>query len=150
MCIRDRGIGIESVDQTTHKGLANTTFEIYNEDNIQGFHGVTDASGQIATGELPSGRYTIRQMSTPDGYTAVETMKTITLGSKPVTVVFEQKAHTSLIIELVDDASGAPLAGSRFRVESIDGSYPTTVVTGSDGTVIIGGLAAGRLSLIHI
>lgn len=38
------GIVIESVDQTTHKGLPNTTFEIYNEDNIQVFHGVTDAS----------------------------------------------------------------------------------------------------------
>lgn len=138
------GIVIESVDQTTHKGLPNTTFEIYNEDNIQVFHGVTDASGQLSTGELPAGRYIIRQMSAPDGYTAVETMKTITLGSKPVTVVFEQKAHTSLVIELVDDATGAPLSGARFRVESIDGSYTTTVVTGSDGTVIIGGLAAGR------
>lgn len=56
------GIVIESVDQTTHKGLPNTTFEIYNEDNIQVFHGVTDASGQLSTGELPAGRYIIRQM----------------------------------------------------------------------------------------
>lgn len=138
------GIIIEAVDQITHVGLANVTFEIYNDNNIQVFHGVTNASGQIATGELPAGRYTIRQMATPDGYTAVETMKNVTLGNEPVTVVFEQKAHTSLIIELVDDTTGAPLSGSRFRVEAVDGTYTTTVVTGEDGTVIVSGLPAGR------
>ena len=83
-------------------------------------------------------------MATPDGYTAVETMKNITLGNQAVTVVFEQKAHTSLIIELVDDTTGAPLPGSRFRVESEDGAYTTTVVTGEDGTATVGNLAAGR------
>lgn len=138
------GIIIEAVDQETHVGLPNVTFEIYNDKNIQVFHGVTNASGQIATGELPAGRYTIRQMAAPDGYTAVETMKNITLGNEPVTVVFEQKAHTSLIIELVDDTTGAPLSGSRFRVEAVDGTYTTTVVTGEDGTVIVSGLPAGR------
>lgn len=138
------GIIIEAVDQETHVGLANVTFEVYNDQNIQVFHGVTNASGQIATGTLPAGRYTIRQMATPDGYTAVETMKNITLGNQAVTVVFEQKAHTSLIIELVDDTTGAPLSGSRFRVESEDGAYTTTVVTGEDGTATVGNLAAGR------
>lgn len=138
------GIIIEAVDQATHVGLPNVTFEIYNDKNIQVFHGVTNTSGQIATGELPAGRYTIRQMATPDGYTAVETMKNITLGNESVTVVFEQKAHTSLIIELVDDTTGAPLSGSRFRVEAVDGTYTTTVVTGEDGTVIVSGLPAGR------
>ena len=138
------GIIIEAVDQATHVGLPNVTFEIYNDRNIQVFHGVTNASGQIATGELPAGRYMIRQMATPDGYTAVETMKNVTLGNQPVTVVFEQKAHTNLIIELVDAVSGAPLAGSRFRVEATDGTYTTTVVTGEDGTAIVSGLPVGR------
>ena len=138
------GIIIEAVDQETHTGLANVMFEIYNDRNIQVAHGATDASGMFSTGTLPAGRYTIRQMATPDGYTAVETMKNVTLGNEPVTVVFEQKAHTSLIIELVDDTTGAPLANSRFRVESEDGSYTTTVVTGEDGTATVGNLAAGR------
>ena len=138
------GLTIEAVDQATHVGLPNVTFEIYNDNNIQVFHGVTDASGMLSTGDLPAGRYVIRQMATPDGYTAVETMKTVTLGNQPVTVVFEQKAHTNLIIELVDDISGAPLAGSRFRVESVDGTYTTTVVTGEDGTATVSGLPAGR------
>ena len=138
------GIVIEAVDQATHVGLPNVTFEVYNDKNIQVFHGVTNASGQISTGILPAGRYTIRQMATPDGYTAVETMKNVTLRNEPVTVVFEQKAHTSLIIELVDDTTGAPLSGSRFRVESIGGTYTTTVVTGEDGTAIVSGLPAGR------
>lgn len=138
------GITIEAVDQETHVGLPNVTFEVYDDNNIQVFHGVTDAAGRLATGDLPAGRYTIRQMSTPDGYTAVETMKNVTVSNEPVTVVFEQKAHTSLIIELVDAVTGAPLAGSRFRVEGADGVYTTTVVTGEDGVAVVGGLPAGR------
>lgn len=145
------GIAIEAVVQGTHEKLANVTFEIYNETNKQVFHGTTDASGYLVTGTLPAGKYTIKQLATPDGYTAVETTKVVTVTHDELTtVVFENKVHTSLVIELVDAESKAPLAGSRFKIESIDGEYTTTVVTDEGGTATIAGLAAGKYMVTQV
>jgi len=145
------GIGIEARDQITHVGLPNVTFEIYDDDNKQVFHGTTDASGYLATGDLPAGKYTIKQMTTPNGYTAVETTKIVTVTSDTLTTaVFEFKAHTSLVIELVDAENKDALAGSRFKVEDINGNYITTVVTDEGGTAIVTNLAAGKYMVTQV
>lgn len=145
------GIAIEAVVQGTHTALANVTFEIYDANNKQVFHGTTDGSGYLVTGELPAGKYTIKQMSTPDGYTAVETTKLVSVSfNELTTVVFEQKAHTGLIIELVDAENKDALAGGRFKVQDINGSYSTTVVTDEGGTAIVSGLAAGKYMVTQV
>lgn len=145
------GIGIEARDQATHEGLAGVTFEIYDDNNKQVFHGTTDNTGYLATGDLPSGQYTIKQMTTPDGYTAVETTKIVTVTYNTLTtVVFEQKAHTSLVIELVDARSKDALAGGRFKVQDINGNLITTVITDEGGTAIVTNLAAGRYMITQV
>lgn len=145
------GIAIEAVVQGTHEKLANVTFEIYDENNKQVFHGTTDASGYLTTDTLAAGKYTIKQMATPDGYTAVETTKVVTVSyNELTTVIFEQKVHTTLVIELVDAENKAPLAGSRFKIESIDGAYTTTVVTDEGGTAKVTGLAAGKYMVTQV
>lgn len=145
------GIAIEAVEQTTHNPLANVTFEIYDADNKQVFHGTTDATGYLVTGELPAGKYTIKQMSAPDGYTAVETTKLVTVSyNERTTVVFEQKAHTGLVIELVDAENQDAIAGARFKVQDINGKYITTVVTDEGGTAVVTGLAAGKYMVTQV
>lgn len=145
------GIAIEAVVQGSHTKLANVTFEIYDENNKQVFHGTTDASGYLSTDTLAAGKYTIKQLATPDGYTAVETTKVVTVSyDELTTVVFENKVHTSLVIELVDSENKAPLAGSRFKIESIDGAYSTTVVTDEGGTATVTGLAAGKYMVTQV
>lgn len=145
------GIAIEAVAQGTHTSLANVTFEIYDADNKQVFHGTTDSTGYLVTGELPAGKYTIKQMSTPDGYTAVETTKLVTVSYDDLTtVVFEQKAHTGLIIELVDAENKDALANGRFKVQSIDGDYTTTVVTDEGGTAMVPELPAGKYMVTEV
>jgi len=139
------GIAIESVVQGTHTRLANTTFEIYDEDNKQVFHGTTDSTGYLTTGDLPAGKYTIKQLTTPDGYTAVETTKVVSVTfNELTTVVFEQKASTSLIIELVDAENKDALAGGEFKIQDINGNLITTAITDEGGTAIVTGLAAGK------
>ena len=145
------GIGIEAVAQGTHTGIADVAFEIYDDNAKQVFHGVTDSTGYLATGDLPAGKYTIKQMTTPTGYTAVETTKIVTVTHDNLTtVVFEQKAHTSLVIELVDAENKNALAGSRFKIEDINGNYITTVVTDEGGTAIVTGLAAGKYMVTQV
>lgn len=145
------GIGIEAVVQGTHTGIANVAFEVYDDNAKQVFHGTTDSTGYLATGDLPNGTYTIKQVSVPTGYTAVETTKLVTVTHDHLTtVVFEQKAHNSLVIELVDKENKNPLAGSRFKVEDINGNYITTVVTDEGGTAIVTGLAAGKYMVTQV
>lgn len=145
------GIAIEAMAQGTHTGVANVTFEIYDDNGKQVFHGTTDNTGYLYTGDLPAGKYTIKQMNTANGYTAVETTKIVTVTHNVLTtVVFEQKAHTSLVIELIDAASKDALAGSRFKVQDINGNYITTVVTDEGGTAIVTGLAAGKYMITQV
>lgn len=139
------GIAIEARDQSTHQALANVTFEIYDDDNKQVFHGTTDASGYLTSGDLPAGKYTIKQLSVPDGYTAVETTKIVTVSyNELTTVVFEQKASTSLVIELVDDENKNALSGGEFKIQDIDGNLITTAITDEGGAAIVTGLPAGK------
>ena len=145
------GIGIEAVAQGTHTGIANVSFEIYDDNAKQVFHGTTDSTGYLATGDLPAGKYTIKQVTTPTGFTAVETTKIVTVTHDNLTtVVFEQKAHNNLVIELVDAENKNALAGSRFKIEDINGNYITTVVTDEGGTAIVTGLAAGKYMVTQV
>lgn len=145
------GISIEAVVQDSHIGVANVVFEIYDKSGKQVFHGTTDNTGRLTTGELPAGSYTIKQMVTPDGYTAVETTKIVKVSHDLLsTVVFEQKAHNSLVIELVDGETKKGLAGARFKIESINGEHITTVVTDENGAAIVAGLTAGRYMVTQV
>lgn len=145
------GIAIEAREQSTHKALANVTFEVYDSSNKQVFHGTTDATGYLTTEELPSGKYTVKQLSTPDGYTAVETTKLVNVTyNELTTVVFEQKAHSGLVIELVDAENKDALEGGRFKVQDINGNIVQTVVTDEGGTAIVSGLAAGKYMVTQV
>lgn len=138
------GIAIEAVAQGTHIGLANVTFAVYDADGKEVFQDTTDSSGYLVTGELPAGKYTIKQMNVPADFTAVETMQiAVVTYDELTTVVFENKAHTGLVIELVDASNADALAGGYFKVQDIGGNLITTAVTDEGGTVILPGLPAG-------
>ena len=69
--------------------LENTN--IVNENGSMTYIGTTDADGEIYFNSLPPGEYSLRQVSSPDGYTHEESLKTLiipTAGSSVATYNF--------------------------------------------------------------
>lgn len=143
------GIVVEAVSQHDHTPLAGCTFEIYGEDGKQIFHGTTTTTGILNTGELAPGKYTIKQVAKPDGYSIVQPIRTVEVTTKePMVVVFENVALTSLHIELIDKETRKPLEGARFKVEQVDGDYVCELITDGNGEASVSEIPVG-IYMVH-
>lgn len=95
--------------------------------------------------QMEPGYVTVREISVPEGYTIDPIPKTILIeAGKPAILHFENEPYGNLLIQKVDSTDSKPLAGARFRVETIDGTLiGEDFVTGPDGTVTIPNLKPG-------
>lgn len=144
-CEQLSGIVIECVDQTSHAYLGDCTFEVYDSDSKQVFHGTTDGTGILTTGTLPAGTYTVKEMACKDGWSIITHVKTVTVTSNGyTTVVFENKALTGITIQLLDGDTQEPLAYGHFKVQQQDGDYVAEVKTDATGFVTISNLPVGK------
>lgn len=62
------GLDFTKTDLVTGEALPNTKIEIFTEDNIKIFEGVTDENGKITIDNLPIGKFYIIESEAPDGY----------------------------------------------------------------------------------
>lgn len=138
------GILIESVDQATHTKLDSCTFEVYDSDGKQVYHGTTDGTGVLYVNNLPAGVYTVKEMACKDGWSIIIHVKTVTVTANGYSsVVFENKALTGMTIQLLDGDTQEPLAGAHFKVQQQNGDYVSEVVTDKKGLVTINDLPVG-------
>ena len=143
------GIVIEAVSQHDHNPLAECTFEIYDEDGKQIFHGETDQSGILNTGDIKPGNYTIKQLGKPDNYSIVQPIRTVSVTTEsPMVVVFENIALTALYVELIDEQTRQPLANGRFKVEQIGGDYVAELITDNSGSAVVRDVPVGSY-MVH-
>ncbi|MFE5338257.1 collagen binding domain-containing protein [Isoptericola sp. NPDC056573] len=100
----------------------------------------TDDAGDYFLGELPPGDYAIT-LSVPDGYTADETERTITLTpagesflAEDFAVVADPVAPPARPVGgTVTDPDGAPVPGAEVTVTDSEGAEVATAITDDDG-----------------
>ena len=128
-------IQIQSVVAGTNFGLEECSYTVEDSTGKEVFHGTTDATGLLTTGELKPGNYTVKEIAVKDGYEIVQSSRTVQVTSGiPTSVKFEHIAYTSIIISLTDfEDSTKGLPNSKFIIETLGGEYVTDVVTDSAG-----------------
>ena len=145
------GLIIENVVAATHDPLDGGVFEVYDSTGKQVYHGTTDETGRLETGIIEPGKYTIKQMAIKSGYTIITSTQTVTITvNKPTTAVFENRPHTTLLINLVDNETKAAISGADFRVQSVRGEFETRVTTNEAGFASVDNLTPGYYVVTQI
>lgn len=142
-------IVIQSVVQGSELGLAGCTFSIENAQGKEVFHGTTDDTGVLTTGELKPGNYIVKQIAVPDGYEIVQRERTVEVTLDTATTVkFEQVPQTSIVIQLTDRAEPLKgIQGATFQIETMDGKFIAELVTDASGKAISKPLAPGQYAV---
>ncbi len=149
-CKQMSRIVIQCTVQGSEFGLDGCTFTVEDSTGKEVFHGTTDNSGLLTTGDLTPGRYTVKQIAVKDGYTVVQRERTVDVTlNEATTVKFEQVPHTSIIIQLTDAQDPSKgLANSKFQVEQQGGKFTTEVTTDASGVAMTKELPAGTY-MVH-
>lgn len=142
-------IVIQATVQGSELGLAGCTFSIEDAQGKEVFHGTTDDTGWLSTGELKPGNYTVKQIAVPDGYEIVQRERTVEVTlDHATTVKFEQVPQTTIVIQLTDRAEPLKgIEGATFQIETIDGNFIAELVTDASGKAISAPLAPGQYAV---
>ena len=136
---------ILKTDEKTGEPVGGVKFRVEKANGELIAEVTTSSTGYAAVPQMEPGYVTVREISVPDGYALDPIPKIILIeAGKPAILHFENEPYGNLLIQKVDAQDSTPLAGARFRVETIDGTLiGEDFVTGTDGSVTVPGLKPG-------
>ncbi|MCM1571534.1 hypothetical protein LVU50_01820 [Latilactobacillus sakei subsp. carnosus] len=109
----------------------------------------TDDNGQVTVGQLPAGRYQIREVAVPDGYQLANISQEITLDQETTAVSFVhqiQRTDAKHDVTLnASNAQGKALAGVQLKLKLMGSkeSYERTVTTTATGKATLAAVPVG-------
>lgn len=139
---------IYRIDPETQQGLAGASYIVTDSTGAEVSHGVTDANGYYVINHLPAGDYTITEAQPPAGYnlTTPNTRKVtlVETDDNPQVEIFTGSEKSSITIFNYDGNTGAPIAGSYWKIERVGGSFSSErLVTNASGLVTQANLDPG-------
>ena len=136
-------ITITVTDENTNKPISGAVVEVWQQNGVLVNTYTADMTGVIQTDKIPAGKYVLKVVSVPDGFTVGTSEATVTLENGiETTYNFKLAAKGTLKIMSVNNAEQA-LAGMRVVVTTMDGSKVGEYTTNTDGSVIATDLQPG-------
>lgn len=130
--------------------LAGAKFELW-QNNQKIAEDYAAADGRVVFEDVNPGEYTIRHVSTPDGYTIDTASQNINvLAANSGYLQFTSSRNSAIMITKVDSVTGSPLSGAVFQVRDLQGNVLDTVTTTADGTASTKTLAAGQYVISEV
>lgn len=141
---------VTKIDSVTRKPLQGVTFRVQGEDEY-GFAPetyTTDVNGQFRIDEIPSGVYTVQEMTTLDGYKLDDTAQTVKIeAGKQKNLTFTNDPLGGMLIKKMDSITKEPLSEVIFKVTTPAGvpvgSSNGEFVTDSRGYISITDIEPG-------
>lgn len=139
---------IYRIDPATQKGLAGASYIVADNTGAEVAKGQTNEDGYFIVPHLEAGDYTITEVKAPNGYTlTTPNAKKVTVvetGGDPYIAIFTGSEKSSITIFNYDSATGAPIPGSKWKIERIGGGFSVdSLVTNTSGLVTQSGLEPG-------
>ena len=118
---RKPSIEITKVDSQTDEPLAGAQITVEQADGAEIGTFVTDADGKIVLEDMAEGAYVITEVVAPDGYLLDDTHHTIEVSAgETAQLTLENVPKPGLEILKVDEDTGVPLIGAKFRISKPD------------------------------
>lgn len=143
---------IKSDAENSERRLPGAVFEVLTEDGrkvVATF--TTNEKGYGVSGDLPLGKYILREKTAPSGFilTDEETAFELTADSNPITAF--KKKNTANIVELekTDVSDGNPIPGAVIRVTDEQDNIIFEGETNNEGSVILRELPAGSYTFFE-
>ena len=138
------GLVIETLDSENNH-IGGATFEVYDSENVLVGTYVVDQTGVLTLTELTPGEYTVVELKTPEGWTAVTLRQTVRVTSNnDARLKFVHTKQATLTVNLKDATSGEFLAGATYRITLANGEYFGEYKTNASGQFIVDMMAAGE------
>ena len=137
-------------DSITGIGVADATFDVYEQNGkyVGTYYTVED--GSVPTLNLPAGFYLIKLKDVPYGYEKSYEEKTVEVTTgKSTTVVFKGVAQSTMVI-VAKDNKGNTITNATFEVKNMDNSSIGTFTTDITGSVTVPGLVPGFYRVVNI
>ena len=121
---------IRKYDEQTMRPLSNTTFEVYRDGALLGQY-TTDASGEVFLYDLQPGTYLVKEIAVQPGYVVNSTPQQIEIsaGHEDYSLVFLNLIKPGIRIVKLDSQTLKALAGARFRVSLLGGTFSREYTT---------------------
>ena len=131
-------------DAQTMKPLSDTTFAIYRDGALLGQY-TTDAAGEIVLNELEPGTYLVKEIAVKPGYVVNSTPQQIEIvaGTESYSLVFLNLVKPGIRMIKLDSQTLKPLAGARFRVTALGGSFSREYTSDENGEVVLDEMEPG-------
>ena len=142
---------IAKLDAETMQPLSDTLFEVYRDASLIGTY-TTDLYGQILLSDLQPGTYLVREIAVKPGYVVDTTPQQIEIvaGREDYALTFLNTQKPGIRILKLDSETMAPLAGARFRVTVLGGSFSHEYVSDPHGEVELTDLEPGAYTIEEI
>ena len=142
---------IAKLDAETMQPLSDTSFEVYCDASLIGTY-TTDLYGQILLSDLQPGTYLVREIAVKPGYVVDTTPQQIEIvaGREDYALTFLNTQKPGIRILKLDSETMAPLAGARFRVTVLGGSFSHEYVSDPHGEVELTDLEPGAYTIEEI
>lgn len=139
---------IYRIDPATQTGLAGASYIVYDSYGAVVGQGVTDDDGYLVIPYLEAGDYTIEEVNAPTGYNlstpTIQKVSFVASSDSPMVAIFTGTEYSSITIFNYDGATGEPIQGSYWKIESTDGTFSADgLVTNTSGIVTQSGLTPG-------
>ncbi len=135
---------IKKIDENSGEPLSGAKFIVERQNGEKMGEYTTDKAGSISIPELSPDWYVVKEIKSPNGYLLDETPKTVEVKTNvPTVVTFTNKKLTALQIKKVDEISGKPLSGAKFKVTKQSGDVIGEYTTDKDGFINVPTLEPG-------
>lgn len=130
--------------------LAGAKFELW-QNNKKVAEGYVGSDGRTVFEDIEPGQYTVRHVSTADGYTIDTPSQNINVeAANSGYLVFTSSRNQSILITKVDADTEEPLAGAVFEIRNLQGAVLDTITTTTDGTASSDVLTPGQYIVAEI
>ena len=138
-------------DAQTNQPISDTTFEVYRDGTLLGQY-TTNAAGEIYLYDLTPGTYLVKEIAVKAGYVVNSTPQQIEIrvGTENYTLTFLNLLKPGIHLRKLDSDTLQPLAGAKFRVALVGGTFSREYTTDSSGEIDLTGLEPGAYEVTEL